>query len=448
VEPIAFQVGEDVLSAIVGVLPAIVAIILLVGGMMWFLAWMSRYFAYLKSLESRWLDPETLDFVHRVLEGIWIVFMALIVLVIAQSRVEPLHDALVAFVHRVPALFFAVFVVFAAAIMVRVLHRFASYLRGELKVKPKRVAPPRALAFTEIVLKYLIYVGALIVALFGGIRILPAGDQAYLAAFASFPATPEPPVVLAILIAILIVFLADRFVDSIFEDLKRRSTKFSTRVLDEFKAFSRYAVWLIGASILLFVLLDLLLSQERLVIFAVGFVASTIVIAMVVFDPIRNALAGVTLMRADAFDVGDRVKIGNELVCDVVAMSLTLTQVRTLRGERVSIPNTQLLQQPILNFTRSKPYAIVVEITIGFDVGHDRVHALLLQAARETEGILTTPPPEAYGKDVQGDAILYQLLAYTDRPERMKDVRSALICKMQDVFGTAGVKPAGAVRAP
>lgn len=445
-ELFSYQIGEDALATVIGLLPTIVAIILLVGGMMWILAWMSRYFEYLKSLESRWLDAQTLDFVHMVLEGIWIVFMALVVLVIAQSRSEPLRDALIAFVRRVPALFFAVFVMFVAAIVVRVLHRFAAFLRGELRTKPKRVAPPRTLAFTEIVLKYLIYIAALIVAILGGIRVLPPEDQAAIATYLTFPAAPEPSILIAILVALLIVFLADRFVDSIFEDVKKRTTKFSARVLDEFKSVARYTVWLIGATILLFVLLDVLLSEERLIIFAVGFLASMIVLAIIVFDPARNALTGITLMRADPFDVGDRVKIGSDLVCDVVAMSLTLTQVRTLRGEVVSIPNTQMLQQPILNFSRSKPTAIVVEVAVGFDVGHERVHGLLIQAARETEGIVANPAPEAFGKELEGDAIHYQLLAYTGQPERMKEIKSALIYKIQDLLSTAGVHPAGPVR--
>ena len=434
-----FQTGEDAFAGLVQFLPPIAAIVLLVGLMMWLLAWMSRYFEYLKTLESRWLDHATLDFVRRVLEGVWIAFMAIVVLAIAQTQSAPLHDALVAFVLRVPALFFAIFVVFLAAILVRVIHRFAAFLRGELKSKPKRIAPPRALAFTEIVLKYLIYIASLAIAALGAIRILPPGDQTYFD-LSGLPTLPSS-FALEIVVAVLLVIVADRFVDSIFEDLKRRTAKFSARVIDEFKSITRYAVWIIGAVVLLFVLMVHVLPADRLVVFAVGFIAFLLVILVLAFDPVRNALAGVTLMRADPFDVGNRVKIGNDLVCDVVSMSLTLTQVRTLRGEVVNIPNTQLLREPILNFSRSKPYAMSVELALGFEVPHHRVREILVRAARDTEGVVPDPSPQAFGKELAGAGIVYQLLAYTDRPERMKEVKSDLIFRIQDALRAEGLVP-------
>lgn len=439
--PLPFQVEGDALSTVLGFLPIIVLIVVLVGAMMWILAFISRYFEYLKTVESAWLDRETLDFVRHVLEGVWIAFMAIGVLAIAQTRSQALHDVLVAFVRRVPSIFFFVFVMFAAAIVVRALHRFAAYLRGELKAKPKRIAPATALAFTEIVLKYVIYIVALVVAFLGGIQALPPEDQAYITSNIGALPVIEPIVILEVVIGLAVIAIADRFVDSILEDLKRRTTKFSARVIDEFKGIARYGVWMIGAVILLFIFLDLILSESRLIVFAVGFVSFMVVVGIIAFEPARNALAGVTLMRADPFDVGNRVKIGDDLVCDVVSMSLTLTQVRTLRGELVQIPNTRLLQTPVLNFSRSKPYAIFVEVAVGFDVAHQRVRDLLAKAASETEGIVKDRAPEVFGKDVEGDAILYQLFAYTDHPDRMKEIKSALVFKIQELFGGAGIRP-------
>ena len=441
--PLELQVEGDALAALIALLPYIAVIILVAACMMWFLAFMSRYFEYLKTLESRWLDRDTLGFVHRVLEVVWIASMAILVLGIAQTQSPVLREGLVAFLKRVPSLFFALFVIFIAALVVRILHRFAAFLRGELKVKPKRIAPPRALAFTEVVLKYLIYAAAVAVAVLGAIRTLPAEDQTYFAIIAWPSAEVTVPITVAVLLALLVIAVADRFVNSIFEDMKRRTKKFTARVVDEFKSIARYAVWLLGAIVLVFVLLDIILTEERLVIFAIGFVAFLLLVAVLTFDPVRNALAGVTLMRADPFDVGDRVKIGADLVCDVVSMSLTLTQVRTLRGERATFPNAQLLRTPIVNFSRSKPYAMSVEIGVGFEVGHDRVRELLVKAARETAGIVPEPPPAAFTKDVRGDAIVYQVLAYTDRPERMKETRSELIDRIQDGFAAASIRPHG-----
>ncbi len=446
--PLPFQVEGDPLSTILGFLPIIVLIVVLVGAMMWILAFISRYFEYLKTVESAWLDRDTLDFVRRVLEMVWIAFMAIGILAIAQVRSPLLHDYLVAFVRRVPSIFLFVFVMFAAAIVVRALHRFAAYLRGELKAKPKRVAPATALAFTEIVLKYVLYIAALVIATLGSLRALPAEDQAYITANVGALPSVEPIAVLEVVLGLAIVVIADRFVDSIFEDFKRRTTKFSATVIDEFKGLARYGVWSIGAIVLLFIFLGLILTESHLIVFAIGFVSVLVVMAILAFEPVRNVLAGMTLLRADPFDVGERVKIGDDLVCDIVSMTLSRTQVRTLRGELVQIPNTRLLAMSVLNFSRSKPYAIFVEVAVGFDVGHERVQGLLLQAAAETEGIVKDRAPQVFGKDVVGGAVLYQLFAYTDRPERMKEIRSALVFRIQDLFGAAGIGPSARPAGP
>lgn len=442
-----FQQGEALADAFL-LLGPVAAIVLVVAAMLWFVAWLTRYFEYLKTLESRWVDPETLDFVRRGLEAVWIAFMAIIVLAIASTQSESVRAVLTEFIVRVPALFFVIFVLFAAALVVRLLHRFAAYLRGELRTKPKRAAPRHALAFTEIVLKYVLSIGALSVAVLGGIRALPQDDQAFIAANIGTLPSPDRAVALGILVAIVVVFVADRFVTSIFEDLKGRTKKFSDRVLEEFKSIARYSVWLISAIVVLFVLLGGLLSQEQLVVFAVGFIAFLVLFAVLAFDPVRNALAGLTLMRADPFDVGDRVKVGDDLVCDVITMGLATTQVRTLRGEHVNIPNTRLLETPVTNFTRSRPCAISVDVSVPFEVGHAKVNDLLVTVASDTEGIVANPAPRVFGKDLDGGAIVYQMLAYTDDPARMKEIRSALVLGIQDAFREAGVTPRATMETP
>ncbi len=443
VPALAYQVGGDALSAFLGILPLIVLIVVLAGFMLWVLGLVGRYFEYLKTIENAWVDQKTLDFVRRVLEAVWIAFIAIIILAFAQTESPVLRDALVAFLQRVPAIFVFVFVMFAAAIVVRVLHRFAAYLRGELKAKPKRIAPVGALAFAELVLKYVIYAIALVIAVLGSIRALPASDQA--AIELNIGAIPgiQPIAALGVLLGLLAIVVADRFVDSIFDDMKLHNAKFSVRALDELKSVSRYAVWILGVAVVFFIVLSLALTGERLLIFGVGFAGLMIVIAVFAYQPVQHALAGFTLIRADPFDVGDRVKIGDDLVGDVAAMTLSLTSVRTLRNETVQIPNLRLLETPIVNFSRSKPYALFVELGLAADVAHDRARALLLQAAASTDGIVKDRPAEVFGKGFRGNAVLYQLLAYTDRPEKMKEIKSALVFRIQDLLEKEGLRPTG-----
>jgi len=124
----------------------------------------------------------------------------------------------------------------------------------------------------------------------------------------------------------------------------------------------------------------------------------------------------------------------------VTAITLTMTQVRTGRGETVTLPNREVLTKSVMNFTRSDQHPIFVELSVGWAVSHKTVEALLVEAARRTPGILEAPPPQVFGKDVEGNAIVHQLLAYTNDPEQMKQVKSALLYTIQDLFHEKKIK--------
>jgi len=438
VQEIALGIVEDFA---LNYLPLILFAAFLVAVMMWILAWTSRYFEYLKMLESPYLDRETLDFVHKVLQAVWVAFIAIVILFAMQFRIPEIRTGLIEFNKRVPALFFVIFVIFIAVVLVRILHRFASYLRGDLKVKPRKVAPPRALSFTELFLKYLIYVVAGIVAVLGGIGALPEEDKAYKDLISPYITFPPPAVVLGFVIAIVAIFVASRFIESILDDLKRRSTKFTPKVIEELKSTVKYAVYVIGAVVILILIVDLILPPEQLLVFTVAVIFVGLVVTLIAFESIRNGLAGVTLMLSDSFSVGDRIKVGNDLECYVEATGLLTTQVRTLGGDVISIPNTELTKKSILNVSRSMSGIIVITVALDFSVPYQRVQAAMFEAAQKTPGVEQKPPPQVLGKDVRGTSVQYQLSASTKDVLRKEEIKSELIANLQETFRRENLNP-------
>src|SRR5690606_13202377 len=64
---------------------------------------------------------------------------------------------------------------------------------------------------------------------------------------------------------------------------------------------------------------------------------------------ISNIIAGVVLTYTRAFSVGDRVRIA-ETTGDVVAKSLLVTRVRTVKNVDVTMPNAMVLGAHVLNY--------------------------------------------------------------------------------------------------
>ena len=420
-------------------LVVIAGILLFIAVMVYALAYLARYFEYLKMQESRYLDVPTLDFIHRVLEWVWIAILVIVILGFASARSPEVRTLLVEFMRRFPAILFAILTLFVGAVLIRALRRFGAFLRGDLRVKPRRIAPPRLWGAMEVFLKYLILGVFLLIAFVGAVNIWPVQTYEYpaLVQIQVSLTSPAGELFKAILIAILgavVAYALARFSDSVFEDMKQRSRRHGPRVLDQFKGLARNAIYVVSFVTVVFVELGLFTNPEAIAVFTVLFVLGCVVVLVVSFDSLRNAFGGIALTQADPFSVGDRVKIGDDLVGDVTAITLTMTQVRTGRGELVTLPNRQILSMPVLNFTRSERHPIFVEVTVGWNVPHGTVEQLLLEAARRTPGILEAPPPQVFGKDVGDDAIVHQLLAYTNDPEQMKQVKSALVYTIQDLF--------------
>lgn len=441
---LALDLVTDLSAFVRDTLWVIAAIIGLTAVMVYGLAYMARRFAASKAVlesggESRLLDARTLDYIHRWTEVVAIASWLVTVMAVAAVQSPDVKALLVVFIQRFPATIFVIITLLVATLLVRVLRRFGAYLRGELRTKPRGLAPPRLWGVTELFLKYFLVAMALLVAFVGAVDLLPptVPEKAFLESVRNGLTTPSSTIFLGFAIAVggvVAAFGLGRFSDSLFEDLKQRSRKHGPKVLDQFKAVTRWAVYGLAFVAVLFLELNLVLTPEKLLVVAVVFALLVGVALAVSYDAVRDAFAGLALTQADPFSVGDRVKIGDDLVGDITAISLTMTSLRTGRGEAVTLPNRHVLASPVLNFTRSEYHPILVEVAVAWDVPHRTVEQLLLEAAAATPGVLETPPPRVFGKDVAGNAIVHQLVAYTKDPEQMKQVKSALLYTVQDLF--------------
>jgi small-conductance mechanosensitive channel len=157
---------------------------------------------------------------------------------------------------------------------------------------------------------------------------------------------------------------------------------------------------------------------------------------------VSNVIAGVVLTYTRAFQLGDRVQIG-EAVGDVVARTLLVTRIRTIKNVDVTIPNSQVLSSHVSNFTsRARHGGVILHttVTIGYDAPWRKVHELLVRAARATPDVLAEPAPFVLQTSLDDSYVSYQINATTDKPHLMAQTYSALHQNIQDAFNEAGVE--------
>jgi small-conductance mechanosensitive channel len=167
-----------------------------------------------------------------------------------------------------------------------------------------------------------------------------------------------------------------------------------------------------------------------------------VLISLASSSALSNIIAGIVLTYTGAFRLGDRVKLGDAFG-DIIETSLLATRVRTIKNEDVTIPNSIVLGNSVLNYSRAaRTLGLILHtsVTIGYSAPWRKVHELLIGAALETTGVLHEPRPFVWQTALNDFHVTYEINAYTDSPRDMVDIYAAMHARIQDAFDAAGVE--------
>lgn len=157
---------------------------------------------------------------------------------------------------------------------------------------------------------------------------------------------------------------------------------------------------------------------------------------------VANMIAGLTMTYRGAFREGDLIKVG-DTVGRVEDVKLMVTRLRTAKNESVILPNSNVLNTEVVNYSQlADTEGLVLHSTvgIGYDAPWRQVEALLLEAASRTEGLKDDPPPHVLQTRLGDFAVDYQVNAYWNGRGGLLKIRSDLHANIQDVFNEHGVQ--------
>ena len=157
---------------------------------------------------------------------------------------------------------------------------------------------------------------------------------------------------------------------------------------------------------------------------------------------IANIVAGYMMTYRRAFKTGDRVKIG-DVTGDVTQTRLQVTHVRTVKNEEVTIPNSQILNAHVINYSslaRTQGLILHTEVGIGYETPWRQVEAMLLLAAERTPGLLREPAPFVRQKKLADFAVNYEINVYCNDALAMDKLYTDLHRNIRDLFNEYGVQ--------
>jgi small conductance mechanosensitive channel len=121
-------------------------------------------------------------------------------------------------------------------------------------------------------------------------------------------------------------------------------------------------------------------------------------------DVMKNFAAGVILLIQQPFHVDETIGVAG-FDGQILEIDLRATEMRALDGRIVSIPNADVLANPIVNYTRASRRRIELPVGVGYNTDTETARKVVLDAIQNVPGFMAEPAP-IVGFSTFGDSAL------------------------------------------
>ncbi|MEX2143840.1 MAG: mechanosensitive ion channel family protein [Anaerolineales bacterium] len=212
--------------------------------------------------------------------------------------------------------------------------------------------------------------------------------------------------ILSVFLLILIGFYIARLISG----LVRRGLRFRKVGAELTLLLSRLTQWAIIFSILLFsaqqvgVDVTAILTGLGILGFTLGFALQ---------DVSKNFIAGLLLLLQQPFELGDTIQVSG-FTGTIIDINLRDTEIRTVDGLRVRIPNGEVFTQPVLNFTGLRQRRLQIKVGVAYDTDLEAAHQAALDTIRAIPGVLEDPAINVHYEAFGDFAIQMNILYWYD----------------------------------
>lgn len=125
-----------------------------------------------------------------------------------------------------------------------------------------------------------------------------------------------------------------------------------------------------------------------------GFGVSSVAIGFAFKDILQNMLAGILILLRQPFQVGDEI-VSSGHTGRVEKIETRAKMIKTYDGRRVVIPNAQIYTDSVVVITAFEKIRSEYDIGVGCNDDWQNARDIMIKAAKECEGVLSDPAPEA-----------------------------------------------------
>ena len=195
------------------------------------------------------------------------------------------------------------------------------------------------------------------------------------------------------------------------------------------QSFFRIVIIVVACFIGLVVALNILGLEKLAISVLAGGGVTAIVLGFAFREIGENFLAGIFLAFSRPFKTGDAINT-EDIEGKVMDIQLRYTHLRTDDGRDIYVPNSQLFNKPVTNFTRDGLRRI--GFVVGIDYANDAkaACAMLEQAVAAVDGVLQDPEPGAFILNLAPQYVELQVFFWVDvfdRSSRQEAVQTDVL---------------------
>lgn len=185
-----------------------------------------------------------------------------------------------------------------------------------------------------------------------------------------------PNAIIALIVLILAIIIA-RYLKRFVRKGLSRTSQNDTVVL----VMSNLAV-AIFMLLAIFVILSILKLDDAMTALLGTAGIAGLAIGLALQDPLNNMFSGIIMSMRGYFEIGDTVKT-NDYFGIVERVNLRTTVLSTPQGQRVLIPNKDVIQNPLVNYTVTRQRRVDLECSISYGDDLAKVKRVTLETIQE-----------------------------------------------------------------
>jgi small conductance mechanosensitive channel len=195
--------------------------------------------------------------------------------------------------------------------------------------------------------------------------------------------------ILPALIAALVVFVVGLFLASLARRIVRQRLAKRTENTQPIALLSQLVYWLIVIAV---GAISLQMVGFNVTAFLAGLGVAGLTIGFALQDISKNFIAGILMLLQQPFEFGEFIEVG-AYSGTVEGIDLRTTQIRTLDGKLVLIPNGEVMVSAITNFSEADKRRVDISTGVAYDSDPDAVRQTAIEAIKGIEGLLDEPAP-------------------------------------------------------